>query len=46
MHKLNIVHRDIKPENILLESKNEDEISIKITDFGFSKCYDPQEGGL
>lgn len=44
MHKKNIVHRDIKPENILLESKDPDNIVIKITDFGFAKCYDPQEG--
>jgi calcium-dependent protein kinase len=46
MHKKNIVHRDIKPENILLESKEEGKLSIKITDFGFAKCYDPIEGGL
>lgn len=46
MHKKNIVHRDIKPENILLESSAEDNWNLKITDFGFAKCYDPQEGGL
>lgn len=46
MHKKNIAHRDIKPENILLASKDIDKIDIKITDFGFAKCYDPQEGGL
>lgn len=44
MHKQNIVHRDIKPENILLESKSIDDFTIKITDFGFSKLYDPTEG--
>ena len=46
MHKQNIVHRDIKPENILLESKDPSQTSLKITDFGFAKCYDPAEGGL
>jgi serine/threonine protein kinase len=46
MHKLNIVHRDIKPENILLESTDKDKFVVKITDFGFSRCYDPHEGGL
>jgi serine/threonine protein kinase len=46
MHKKNIAHRDIKPENILMESKNTDNTNLKITDFGFAKCYDPQEGGL
>jgi serine/threonine protein kinase len=46
MHKLNIVHRDIKPENILLESIDPEKIIVKITDFGFSRCYDPLVGGL
>jgi serine/threonine protein kinase len=41
MHKKNIVHRDIKPENILLASKDVDNLELKITDFGFAKCYDP-----
>ena len=46
MHKKNIAHRDIKPENILMESKDTSNINLKITDFGFAKCYDPEEGGL
>ena len=46
MHKKNIAHRDIKPENILLHSKDPEKLDLKITDFGFSKCYDPNEGGL
>jgi calcium-dependent protein kinase len=46
MHKKNIVHRDIKPENILLECKDLNSLDIKITDFGFARCYDPLEGGL
>ena len=46
MHKKNIAHRDIKPENILMESKDPNNINLKITDFGFAKCYDPKEGGL
>jgi serine/threonine protein kinase len=46
MHKKNIAHRDIKPENILLASKDNKDLELKITDFGFAKCYDPDEGGL
>ena len=46
MHKKFIVHRDIKPENILLESKDPNNLELKITDFGFAKCYDPSEGNL
>jgi len=46
MHKKNIAHRDIKPENILMESKDTSNLNVKITDFGFAKFYDPNEGGL
>lgn len=44
MHKQNISHRDLKPENILLESKDPDNLEIKISDFGFSCFFDPDEG--
>lgn len=43
MHKKNIVHRDIKPENILLESIDNDNLNVKITDFGFAKCFDADD---
>ena len=38
------MHRDLKPENILCEAASDmdpDEISIKLTDFGFAVKYDP-----
>ena len=34
----------MKPETVLLESKDQDKIVCKITDFGFSKFFDPREG--
>ena len=34
LHKNNITHRDLKPENILVDSISNDNISIKVIDFG------------
>eukprot|EP01091_Cochliopodium_minus_P019875 TRINITY_DN8497_c0_g1_i1.p1 TRINITY_DN8497_c0_g1~~TRINITY_DN8497_c0_g1_i1.p1 ORF type:complete len:316 (-),score=79.65 TRINITY_DN8497_c0_g1_i1:59-1006(-) len=36
LHEQGICHRDLKPENLLLSSHNDD-ISVKIADFGLSK---------
>ena len=36
LHKKNIVHRDIKPENIVLTEANQNDIFIKLIDFGTS----------
>jgi calcium-dependent protein kinase len=44
MHKNGFFHRDLKPENILLESKDRNNLDIKISDFGFSCFFDPKEG--
>ena len=37
LHSRRIVHRDIKLENVLVDSMSEENINIKITDFGMSK---------
>lgn len=44
MHTNNMTHRDLKPENILLESKDKNNLDVKIADFGFSCVFDPNEG--
>mmetsp|Transcript_8536 Transcript_8536/g.11264 ORF Transcript_8536/g.11264 Transcript_8536/m.11264 type:complete len:460 (-) Transcript_8536:345-1724(-) len=45
MHNKGLAHRDIKPENILLMAQNDD-ISIKLCDFGCTKIVDANGGGL
>lgn len=44
MYKRNIMHRDLKPQNILCEDLTDlpqDELEIKVADFGLSTKYDP-----
>ncbi|KAJ3294150.1 hypothetical protein HDU79_011410 [Rhizoclosmatium sp. JEL0117] len=42
LHSRGIVHRDLKPENILLVGKEEDDLRIKISDFGLAKLVPEQ----
>ena len=44
MHSRNIAHRDLKLENILFTSKNIENLSVKLIDFGFASKYSKQEG--
>jgi len=39
LHTLNILHRDLKPENILIGKSGEDEVDIKLADFGLATFF-------
>jgi calcium-dependent protein kinase len=38
-HSSNIIHRDIKPQNVLIYDETEEDIDIKIIDFGNSEIF-------
>jgi len=42
-HENNIIHRDLKPENILIEYITNNEIEVKIIDFGASVFHDAKK---
>ena len=39
LHRNGIVHRDIKPENILFVTEEEEDLSVKLIDFGLSRRH-------
>ncbi|MFB6182264.1 MAG: serine/threonine protein kinase [Candidatus Magasanikbacteria bacterium] len=46
VHGEDMVHRDLKPENILIEDTKEDEVKVKIIDFGLVKKLTQEDGAL
>lgn len=44
LHSHRIVHRDLKPENILLAPIDEEDMTVKICDFGLSRELDNESG--
>lgn len=42
MHSQNVIHGDIKLENIITVRQDHLKMYIKIIDFGFSQCIEPE----
>ena len=43
-HLRGVVHRDIKPDNIFILASDEDELFVKVLDFGIAKCTTTVDG--
>ena len=41
LHKRNIAHRDIKAENILIQNAENNDIRVKVLDFGLACHFNP-----
>jgi serine/threonine-protein kinase len=44
-HRRGIVHRDLKPSNIILASDHQDELQVKVVDFGVAKLKEQTTTG-
>jgi serine/threonine protein kinase len=44
LHLNNIVHRDVKLENVLMQTNFMEDLTLKLTDFGFAKVFQPELG--
>ncbi len=44
-HDANVIHRDIKPANLFVASMPDDDMFIKVLDFGLAKSLDPVNSG-
>ncbi len=43
-HKTGLIHRDIKPENIMVLPLEDNQVLVKILDFGLAKAMEAMEG--
>jgi serine/threonine protein kinase len=44
LHSKCIAHRDLKLENLLFMSENQENLYVKLIDFGFASKFNPDEG--
>lgn len=46
IHAQGIVHRDLKPGNVLIEVADEDELAVRLADFGIARVFRDQRPAL
>ena len=48
LHDQNVVHRDVKSDNLILlnETDDNDQIQVKLADFGLAVMIKPGSGGV
>lgn len=39
LHSNRVIHRDLKPQNLLIDSRNESRLLLKIADFGLARAF-------
>ncbi len=42
-HQLGVIHRDLKPDNIILTVRSDEQLAVKLLDFGVARIVNPHE---
>ncbi len=42
-HRLGVIHRDLKPDNIILTVRSDEQLDVKLLDFGVARIISPNE---
>lgn len=42
-HRLGVIHRDLKPDNIILMVRSDEQLDVKLLDFGVARIIEPSD---